>query len=207
VGGVDSVVLHDLIARRRGGGEQRAVAVDKRDEAALDGVADVVQRPREEHVPGAEVDVVHHPDLGEPGPQRRKERHPVEDLDDPVGRTETSQPLVEHGGGEHAQPAAAPHDPHAVADDLGWRAVHPSGVVDDLAAGRREVAGDLVGVGLGPAGVGIVEVAEGEQVDPAEARLVRQGRHLVVDGGGGGGGHDGGGRRAASVVAGPRPAL
>ena len=117
---------------------------------------------------------------GAPVPHRREPRHAVPDLD----RGASERPIRPVSSRRHRArrtPSTCSPGGHPVAvapcrrreAGGGRRAVH------DVEAGRRPAAHELVGVELGPPGVGIVEVAPGQHVDPAHAALPDVGDELV----------------------------
>ena len=79
------------------------------------------------------------------------------------------RPASSDTGGAREHGVAAPPADDVVAVAAGRRRQPDGGrrAVDDLQPGRRPAPHELVGVHLGPAGVGIVEVAPGQHVDPA----------------------------------------
>ena len=113
---------------------------------------------------------------GPGGPERREERHAVPDLDQAVAAAVPAQRISLTGGaGEDdvaARPCGSPGSRRGVPCS-GGPGPHEVRIVH-LDAGLGPQPGDRRGVDLGAAGLGVVEVAPGEQVDacsPAAAAM------------------------------------
>ena len=124
-----------------------------------------------------------------PVPHRREPRHAVPHLDEGVGAAHPPGQLGDRGAGEHRVAAAPADDPVAVAAVGGRQADGGRRAVDDVQPGRGPPAHQLVGVDLGPAGVGVVEVPPGQHVhapDPGLDHVADERADLVLRGSGAG---------------------
>jgi len=125
------------------------------------------------------MDVMEDREVGSSIPDRREPGHAVPDLDEAVTRSHPAHQLGGHRPGEDRVAAAAADDVVAVTaigrrqPDRGRRAV------DDVEPGRRPAPHELVGMDLGPARVGVVEVAPGQHVEAADAGLHDLGHHPI----------------------------
>ena len=176
--GVDAVVLDDLVAGRGRRGEQRAAAGRRgaRGGARWRGRRGAAAPGRSmSHVPRCTWWTT--PTWGSRDQSGAKKGTPWKISMMPSAGPSRPRRSSSDGGGEHAQPAAAAHHADAVArrPRAGAPFTRPVWRTTSRPA-ADEVAGHLAGVLLGAARVGVVEVAEGEDVDPAEPRPRRPAR-------------------------------
>ncbi len=103
-------------------------------------------------------------------PDRREERHAVPDLDEPVARAVPTHHLAERGAREHEVAAGLANDAVAVAPADLRRSGRVGGAHRHLDARLPPQFGDPRRVQLGAPGLGIVDVAPGQDRDAAQAR-------------------------------------
>ena len=173
--------VDQLLAGRLRRRDHLGAPVERRGQAGLEQPPGAGERTGHDLVPHRSVDVVEDRDARPPVPDRREPRDAVPDLDERRRAPHPAGELGHRGAGEHA--VAAPPADHvvAVATGLSRQPDARRRAMDDVQPGRRPAAHELVGVDLGSAGVGIVEVTPGQHVDPPNARAATMSADQLVD--------------------------
>ncbi len=179
VGRRHSQALEEMGTARLGEGDDRRRSVEQGGDVALEDLPGPGQGGGEDEGPHLLVDVMEPGHPRPTGPERREERHPVPDLDQPVTASVAAGQLRRDRTGEHQVAPGPPDHPVAVPVGLGRCSLGVGRPHGDVDAGVGPAARHLGDVHLGAPGLDVGEVAPGQDVDTAQPRLRREVPDLV----------------------------